>query len=131
MSSGSTPGTRKFVRESDVDEKVGYGKQDMENKILSGEFRWMRRTHRTDPEEGTCSIADSSMDDISRISGIDTYSDRSSSSGLDMSEQAIHTLLVELEQGIWIGRYIKTLTVIATSYQVKESLTTQQMIWKK
>ena len=67
----------------------------MENKILSGEFRWMRRTHRTDPEEGTCSIADSSMDDISRNSGIDTYSDRSSSSGLDMSEQAIHTLLVE------------------------------------
>ena len=31
---------------------------------MSGEFRWMNRTHRTDPEEGTCSIADSSMDEI-------------------------------------------------------------------
>ena len=55
----------------------------------------MNRTHRTDPEEGTCSIADSSMDDNSRNSGIDTYSDRNSSSGSGMSELAIHTLLVE------------------------------------
>ena len=62
---------------------------------MSGEFRWMIRTHRTDPEEGTCSVADSSMDDNSRNSGIDTYSDRNSSSGSDMSELAIHTLLVE------------------------------------
>ena len=37
--------------ESDVDEKVPDEKQDLENKVLSGEFRWMRRTHRTDPEE--------------------------------------------------------------------------------
>ena len=35
------------------------------------------------------------MDDNSRDSGIDTYSDRNSSSGSDMSELAIHTLLVE------------------------------------
>ena len=62
--------------ESDVDEKVPDEKQDLENKVLSGEFRWMRRRHRTDLEEGTCSIADSSMDDNSRNSGIDTYSDR-------------------------------------------------------
>ena len=55
----------------------------------------MRRTHRTDQDEGTCSIADSSMDDNSRNSGIDTYSDRNSSSGSDMSELAILTLLVE------------------------------------
>ena len=41
------------------------------------------------------SIADSSMDDNSRNSGIDTYSDRNSSSGFDMSELAIHTLFVE------------------------------------
>ena len=55
----------------------------------------MRRKHSTDPEEGTCSIVDSSMDDNSRNSGIDTYLDRNSSSGSDMSELAIHTLLVE------------------------------------
>ena len=81
--------------ESEIDEKVPGKKQDLENKILSGEFRWMNRTHRTDPEEGKCSIADSSMDDNSRNSGIDTYSDRNSRSGSDMSELAIHTLLVE------------------------------------
>ena len=81
--------------ESDVDEKVPEEKQDLENKILSGQFRWMRRKHSTDPEEGTCSVADSSMDDNSRNSGIDTYSDRNSSSGSDMSELAIQTLLVE------------------------------------
>ena len=62
---------------------------------MAAEFRWMRRTHRTDPEEGTCSIAIFSMDDNSRSSGIDTYSDRNSSSGSDLSELAIHTLLVE------------------------------------
>ena len=55
----------------------------------------MNRTHRTDPEEGTCSIADSSIDDNSWNSGIDTYSDRNSSSGSELSELAIHTLLVE------------------------------------
>ena len=64
-------------------------------KIFSGEFRWMNRTHITDPEEGTCSIADSSIDDYSRNSEIDTYSDRNSSSGSEPSELAIHTLLVE------------------------------------
>ena len=55
----------------------------------------MRRRHRTDLEEGTCSIVDSSMDDSSRNSGIDTYSDRNSSSGSELSELAIHTLLME------------------------------------
>ena len=55
----------------------------------------MSRTHRTDPEEGTCSIADSSIDDNSRNSGIDTYSDRNSSSGSELSELAIHLPLVE------------------------------------
>ena len=81
--------------ESDVDEKVPDEKQDLENKILSGDFRWMRRTHRTDPEEGTCSIADSSIDNSSRNSGIDSYSDRNLSSGSDMSDLAIQTLLAE------------------------------------
>ena len=81
--------------ESDVDEKVPEEKCDLENKVLFGEFRWMRRRHRTDLEEGTCSIADSSMNGNSRNSGIDTYSDRNSSSGSELSELAIHTLLVE------------------------------------
>ena len=55
----------------------------------------MRRRHRTDPDEGTCSIASSSMDDNSQNSGFDTYSDKNSSSGSKLSELAIHTLLVE------------------------------------
>ena len=85
----------KFVRESDVDEKVPDDKRDLEKKVLSWEFRWMRRMHRTDLEEGTCSIADSSRNDNSRNSGIDTYSDRNSSSGSELSEIAIDTLLVK------------------------------------
>ena len=89
------PGQGSLSGESDVDGKVPDEKQDLESKVLSGKFRWMRRRHRTDLEEGTCSIADSSMDDNSRNSGIDTYSDRNSSSGLELSELAIHTLLVE------------------------------------
>ena len=64
-------------------------------KFFPGEFRWMQRRHKTDLEDGTCYIADSSMDDNSRNSGIDTYSDRNSSSGSELSLLAIHTLLVE------------------------------------
>ena len=81
--------------ESEIDEKVPDEKQDLGNKVLSGEFRWMRRRHRPDLEEGTDSITDSSTDDNSRNSGIDTYSDRNSSSGSELSELAIHTILVE------------------------------------
>ena len=61
------PGQESLSGESDVDEKNSDEEQDLEDKILSGELRWMNRTHRTDPEEGTCSIADSSIDDNSRI----------------------------------------------------------------
>ena len=89
------PGKGSLSGESDVDEKVPDERQDLEKKVLSGEFRWMRRRHHSDPEEGTCSITDSSMDDNSRNSGIDTYSDRNSSSGSELSELAIHSLLVE------------------------------------
>ena len=89
------PGQGSLSGESDVDEKVPDEKQDLEYKVLSREFRWMRRRHRTDLEEGNCSIADSSMDDNFRNSGIDTYSDRNPSSGSELSELAIHTLLVE------------------------------------
>ena len=81
--------------ESEVDEKIPDEEQDLENKVLYGEFRWISRTHKTDPGEGTGSIADSSIDNNSRNSGIDTYSDKNSSSGSELSELAIHTLLVE------------------------------------
>ena len=51
----------------------------------------MIRAHKTDPAEDGCSMADTSVDDNSRSSGIDTYSGRSSSPGSELSELAIHT----------------------------------------
>ena len=81
--------------ESEIDEEVSDEKQDLGNKVLSAEFRWMRRRHGHDLEEGADSITTSSTEDNSRNSGIDTYSDRNSSSGSELSELAIHTLLVE------------------------------------
>ena len=81
--------------ESEMDEKVPDKRQDLANKVLSGEFRWMRRRHEPDLKEGAGSITDSSIDDSSRNSSNDTYSDRNSSSGSELSELAIHTLLVE------------------------------------
>ena len=81
--------------ESDIEEKIPDKEQDLEDKFLPGEFRWMSRMRRTDPGEDECSITDSSKDYKSRSSGIDTYSDRNSSSGSELSELAIHTLLVE------------------------------------
>ena len=79
---------------SGVEENLQGREQDLENTILSGEFRWMSRAQQTDPEEEICSVAESCVDD-SRNSGIDTYSDGNSSTGLELSELAIHTLLVE------------------------------------
>ena len=70
--------------ESGVEEGVQGEKQDLEDEILF-----------TDPEEEKCSVTDSSVDDDSRNSGIDTYSDRNSSTGSKLSELAIHTLLME------------------------------------
>ena len=81
--------------EPGVEESVQGEEQDLEEKFLSGELKWMSRAHKSDPEEETCSATDSSVDDNSRNSGIDTYSDRNSSTGLELSEIAIHTLLVE------------------------------------
>ena len=87
----NTRGQEILSGKSDVDETVSGEEQDLEDKILSGEFRWINRTHRTDPEEGTCSIAGSSLEDInSQNSGVDTYSDGNSSSGSKLSELAIH-----------------------------------------
>ena len=89
------PGQVSLSGESDIDEKVPDKRQDLGNKVLSGECRWMRRRHGHDLEEATDSIADSSTNDNSRNSGIDTYSDRNSNSASELSELAIHTLLVE------------------------------------
>ena len=83
--------------ESDVDEKVPDGKHNLENNVLSGEFRWMRRKHRTDAGDGADSVADCSRDDNSQNSGTDTYSDRNSSSGSELSELAIHPLLLDTQ----------------------------------
>ena len=91
----------------------------------------MSRTRIIDPGEGADSPTYSSTDDNSRNSGIDTYSDRNSSSGSELLELAIYTLLVETRASERIDRYTKTLTVIATSYQAKVSLTRQRMIWKQ
>ena len=89
------PGQENLSGESEIDEKIPDEKQDLENKVLSGEFRWMRRKHRHDLEERAVSSTTSSTDDNSGSSGMDTYSDRNSSPGSELSELAIHTLLVE------------------------------------
>ena len=89
------PGQENLSGESEIEEKIPDEKQDLENKVLSWEFRWMRRRHRHDLEERAVSSTTSSTDDDSRNSGMDTYSDRNSSSGSKLSELAIHTLLVE------------------------------------
>ena len=65
------PGQESLSGESEIDEKV-----PDENKVLSGEFRWMRRRQRHDLEERADSITTSSTNENSRNSGIDTYSDR-------------------------------------------------------
>ena len=101
-----SPGRESLSGESDVEEKVPDEEQDLEDKILPGKFKWMSRIHRTDPGEGTGSITDSSIGDNSRNSVIDTYSDRNSSSRSELSELAIHTLLVEtrardLDRGVY------------------------------
>ena len=48
------PGQESLTREEGVEEQVQGQEQDLEDKILSGEFRWMSRAHKTDPEEETC-----------------------------------------------------------------------------
>ena len=89
------PGQKNLSGESEIDEKIPDEKQDLENKVLSGEFRWMRRTYIHDLEERAVSSTTPSTDDNSESSRMNTYSDRDSTSGSEMSELAIHTLLVE------------------------------------
>ena len=74
------PGQESLSGESEMDEKIPDEKQDLENKVLCGEFRWMRRRHIHDLEERADSVTNSSTDDNSQNSGIDSYSDRNSSS---------------------------------------------------
>ena len=66
------PGQGSLSGESEMDEEVPDEKQDLGNKVLLGDFRWMRRRHRHDLEEGAHSITTSSTDDNSRNSGNDT-----------------------------------------------------------
>ena len=108
------PGQGNLSGESEINEKIPDEKQDLENKVLSGEFRWMRRKNRHDLEESAVSSTTSSTDDDSRNSGIDTYSDRNSSSGSELSELAIHTLLVETRAKSLEEKCTRILTVIAT-----------------
>ena len=95
QSQDQPPGQENLSGVSEIDEKVPAEKQDLENKVFSGEFRWMRRRHRHNLEERAVSSTTSLTDDDSRNSGMDTYSDRNSNSGSELSELAIHTLLVE------------------------------------
>ena len=89
------PGPEHLSGESEIVEKNPDEKQDLENKVLSGEFRWMRRKHIHDLEERAVSSTTSSTYYNSGSSGMNTFSDRNSSSGSELSELAIHTLLVE------------------------------------
>ena len=89
------PGQESLSGESEIDEKFPDEKHDLENQVLSGEFRWMPRRHTHDLEERAVSSTTSSTDVNSRNSWMNTYSDRNSSSGSELSELAIHTLLVE------------------------------------
>ena len=55
----------------------------------------MSRLCTLEPAVETCSTTDSTVDNTSRESETDTYSERNSSTGSDLSELAIHTLVVE------------------------------------
>ena len=39
------PGQESMSGESEIDEKIPDKRQDLGNKVLSGEFRWRRRRH--------------------------------------------------------------------------------------
>ena len=66
------PGQVNWSGESEIDEKIPDEKQDLENKVLSREFRWMRRKYRHDLEERAVSSTTPSTDNDSRNSGMDT-----------------------------------------------------------
>ena len=125
------PGQENLSGESGINEKIPDEKQDLENKVLSGEFRWMRRKYRHDLEERAVSSTTPSTDDNSESSRMNTYSDRDSTSGSELSELAIHTLLVEtrardLDREVYqdpdSDRYL---------IPSERVLTTQRMTWRQ
>ena len=70
-------------------------RQDQVDKVLSGKFRWMNKSCTTDTAVETCYTEDSSVEDVSRKSKIDTCSDRNSNTGSELSQSANRTLLLE------------------------------------
>ena len=70
----------------------------------------------------------SSVDDNSRNSGIYTYSDRSSSTGSELSELAIPTLLVETRARDLDREVYQDPESDRYMHPAKQSLTTQRMI---
>ena len=81
--------------ESEVDEKIPDEKQDLEKKVLSGEFRWMRRRHRHDLEERADSSTTSSTDDNSETQDWTPIQTGTRARESELSRLAIHTLLLE------------------------------------
>ena len=88
----------------------------------------MSRANKIDPEEETCSVADSSIDDNRKNSRVDPYSNMNSSTGSEMLEIAIQTFLGEtrardLDREVYQGpdsdRYLMP---------AKQSSTTQPVI---
>ena len=65
------------------------------DKVLSGEFRWVCRSCISESAVETYSTTDSSVEDTSKRTEIDTYSNRNSSTVSELSVLAMHTLLVE------------------------------------
>ena len=62
---------------------------------MSVECRWMSRSCTPESAVETCSTTDSSVDNTSTKSENDTNSDWNSSTGSELSELAVHILLVE------------------------------------
>ena len=94
-------GARKLVWESHSEWNGLEDGHDQMDKVWSGEFRWMSRSCTSESAVETCSAVNSSVEDTSRISEVDTYSDRNSSTGNELSELAFHTLLVETRERDW------------------------------
>ena len=96
MRAGSEPLWKEsFSGESDVEESASGDREEQRGKFLSGEFKWMFRSCTSESAVETCSTAHSSVSSSSKKSEINTYSDSNSSAESDLSELAIHPLLVE------------------------------------
>ena len=56
------PEQETLPRDSGVEGNDRDEEQDLEDKILSGEFRWMSRAYNSEPAAEGCSVADSSVE---------------------------------------------------------------------